>query len=274
MKAKSSVVMKKTLTIFVQTALLFIPGLAFADATGPEISPVSPLSAFYDVAQTYTVTADDADGVAGCELLVSSIYRTPMTYDSVGDRWTVSYTFTTRRSANSIRAVCTDGAGNEVNGPSRIITVAEVPTEETDGSASGTGTPPLEVDVTTWSSDAVVLLSPVLIKTRCPGGEDVNHPCRTVYFLDTLGVRHAFPNEATYFTWYSDWRNIYVVSDDAMTSYPIGRNVRYHPGKRLVKFPSVPVVYAVARHGVAGFDDAHRVGAERLYGFGLGHLGR
>ncbi|KKW44758.1 MAG: hypothetical protein UY95_C0018G0003 [Parcubacteria group bacterium GW2011_GWA2_56_7] len=217
--------MKKTLTIFVQTALLFIPGLAFADATGPEISPVSPLSAFYDVAQTYTVTADDADGVAGCELLVSSIYRTPMTYDSVGDRWTVSYTFTTRRSANSIRAVCTDGAGNEVNGPSRIITVAEVPTEETDGSASGTGTPPLEVDVTTWSSDAVVLLSPVLIKTRCPGGEDVNHPCRTVYFLDTLGVRHAFPNEATYFTWYSDWRNIYVVSDDAMTSYPIGEPV-------------------------------------------------
>lgn len=236
------------------SALLFSPAShAFAEGselTGPVVGIVSPLSAVYTVPTLFSVTADDVDGVASCTLLVSSVYETPMNYNNVNGKWDVTYTFTTYRSANSIRAVCQDTYGNETKGPSKIISVAEAPITVPDGQGSEVISVPAEVDATTWSETQVIAESPVLIKTVCPGGEDFTHPCRTVYFLDRIGDRHAFPNEKAYFTWYDSFENIHLVTNAMMASFSIGPNVTYHPATKMVKFPTLGQVYTVAQYGI------------------------
>lgn len=239
--------------LFLSALLLSPASIAFAEGsefTGPVVGVVTPLSAVYTVPQKFYVTADDVDGVASCTLLVSSVYEAPMNFDSMDGGWNVTYTFTTVRSANSIRAVCTDSYGNETKGPSKIISVAEAPISVPDGEGSEVISVPAEVDATTWSETQVIAESPVLIKTVCPGGEDFTHPCRTVYFLDRVGDRHAFPNEKAYFTWYDSFENIHVITNAMMASFSIGPNVTYHPGTKMVKFPTLNNVYAVAQYGV------------------------
>jgi len=224
-----------------------------ADTTGPEVSTVSPLSAVYTVPQTYSVTATDPSGVTACTLIVSSIYETEMTYNEESDLWEVEYTFNTERSANSIRARCTDALGNETTGDSKIISVEDAPIATS------------EVDATEWTAGELTAASPVLIKLVCPGGEEITHPCRTVYFLDNEGLRHAFPNEKVYFTWYDDYSDLHLVSDDVMSSFSLGRNITYHPGTKLVKYQTVRTVYAVERYSLLRPIASEEVAIE-LYG--------
>ncbi len=252
--------MKKS--IFVLAALVVLAPFTFgknAWAAGPMVGAVAPLTATYTVPQQFYVTASDSAGVVFCTLVISSIYETPMTLNVALNRYEATYTFTTERTANSIRAKCTNGAGDVTTGPAKIVSVSEVVLTPTDGSAS------VEVDATDWTRDAVIAVSPVLIKTPCPGGEDFTHPCRTVYFLDKWGGRHAFPNEKVYFTWYNDWSNIHVISSTMMASYTLGPNVVYKPGVKMVKFPSLNTVYAVARYGILRPIDSEAV-ASALYG--------
>ncbi len=241
--------MKRLIFLFFLLFLVPFSALA-ADTAGPTVGSVAPLSAVYNVPQTFYVTATDPSGVASCTLVVSSIYQTLMVYNAAHTRWEVSYTFTTIRSANSIRAVCTDTLGNKTTGKGRVIPVTESPIIVPDGSSETTSTGSAEIDATGWDREAIVAASPVLIKTACPGGEDFTHPCRTVYFLDAYGKRHAFTHEKAYFSWYSDWSNIHIVSQAHMVAFPLGNNVRYKPGVKLVKFPSVNTVYAVSRGGL------------------------
>jgi hypothetical protein len=234
---------------FVAFAMIFafIPIAHGADMV---IGEVSPLTAQYFIPQMYYASASDADGIASCELVVSTIYRTPMTYNLSLSRWEVEYTFDTERTANSIRMSCEDDLGNSMLGPTKLIEVSHVPLGSTDGDSTSQPTPEAEIDATAWSRQQVVDVSPVLIKTVCPGREEVSHPCRTVYFLDNDGYRHAFPNEKTYFTWYESFNGIHLVADSTMASFSLAGNVRYHPGTRMIKFPSVNTVYAVSRFGI------------------------
>ncbi len=43
---------------------------------------------------------------------------------------------------------------------------------------------------------------------------------------------------------------IHLVTDSNMASYSLGGNVRYRPGSKMIKFPSVDTVYAVQRYGI------------------------
>jgi hypothetical protein len=223
--------------VFCALFSLIHPAIA-ADTTGPVVSVVSPLEAVYNVPQTFFATATDASGVASCVLVISSIYDTPMTLNTTTGVWQATYTFTTERSANSIRAVCEDELSNSTSGKSRIVSVLDAPIETS------------ETDATDWERAEVIAASPVLIKTVCPGGEDDSHPCRTVYFLDNDGKRHAFTNEKVYFTWYADYTNLHLVSSTTMSSFTLGKNVTYHPGTKMVKYQTVHTVYVVERHGV------------------------
>lgn len=245
--------------------VVLVPSVSAVDTGPTEISEVSPLTAQYTVPQQFTATASDPDGVASCTLLVSSVHETPMTYNALTDVWEVEYTFITERTANSIRMVCVDHEGNETKGPSRIIEVADAPIDVPDGEGEPDDGEPTTIDATEWTAEEVIEVSPVLIKTVCPGGEDFTHPCRTVYFLDEHGDRHAFPNERAFFTWYDNYDDIHLVTDAVMASYPLGRNVRYHPGVKMVKFQSVPTVYVVGQLG-ALFPIASEDDARDLYG--------
>ncbi len=89
-----------------------------------------------------------------------------------------------------------------------------------------------------------------LVKLACEKNADVNDPCRAVYFYASDEKRHAFPNDRIYFTWYQDFSSVKVVSASFLSSLPLGKNVTYHPGTKLVKFQTVPTVYAVEAKGV------------------------
>ncbi|MEK7620561.1 MAG: hypothetical protein AAB413_04985 [Patescibacteria group bacterium] len=252
-------------------SLLVSPVVA-ADTEGPEISAIEPLVATWNVPQLFYAYVDDPSGVDSCVIVVSSTYEDDMTYNEDEARWEGWWTFTDDRTANSIRANCVDVFGNETTGPARVMRVDGVPSETTDGDATevDSTTETSEVDATDLTHEDLTASSPVLIKTVCPGGEDVNHPCRAVYFLDNEGKRHAFPNEKVYFTWYVDWTNIYLVDDEVMSSFTLGSNVVYHPATRMVKFITSPTVYAVGRYGVLS-PIASEEAAIELYGENWNH---
>lgn len=88
-----------------------------------------------------------------------------------------------------------------------------------------------------------------LIKLSCPANADVNDPCKAVYYVGGDGKRHAFPNDKAYFTWFMDFSQVKTVTSAALAALPLGPNVTYRPGVRLVKFTTVDKVYAV---GVGG----------------------
>lgn len=89
-----------------------------------------------------------------------------------------------------------------------------------------------------------------LLKLPCPATPHAFHPCRAVYYYGSDAKRHAFPNDKIYRTWYADFSGVQTISEAVMGTIPLGANVRYRPGVRLVKLPSVADVYGVERGGI------------------------
>jgi hypothetical protein len=53
----------------------------------------------------------------------------------------------------------------------------------------------------------------------------------TVYYIDSKNVRHPFPNEATYKSWYgNDFSKIVTVDNNFLSQYPLGNNITIRPG--------------------------------------------
>jgi len=72
---------------------------------------------------------------------------------------------------------------------------------------------------------------------------------QSVYFLGADSKRYVFPNEATYFSWYSDFSGVVTVPQSELESYPLGANVTMRAGTKLVKITTDPKVYAVKPNG-------------------------
>jgi len=89
-----------------------------------------------------------------------------------------------------------------------------------------------------------------LLKRTCPVKMAINDPCTAVYYVGTDGKRHAFPNSKVYFTWYPDFSGVKTVSSEALAAIPLGKNVTYKPGVKLVKFVTTSRVYAVEKGSV------------------------
>jgi len=70
-----------------------------------------------------------------------------------------------------------------------------------------------------------------------------------VYYIGGDGKRHAFPSSRIYFTWYADFAGVKTIDATKMASIPLGVNVRYKPGVRMVKFQTMSKVYVVAPGG-------------------------
>jgi hypothetical protein len=87
----------------------------------------------------------------------------------------------------------------------------------------------------------------------------------SVYFIDQDNRRHAFPNEATYFSWFSDFSGIQTISADTLAAIPLGSNVTIRPGTYLVKIQTDPKVYAVEPYGVIRWVSSEAI-ANKLYG--------
>ncbi|MFC1598725.1 beta strand repeat-containing protein [Patescibacteria group bacterium] len=89
------------------------------------------------------------------------------------------------------------------------------------------------------TAQAVSLTSGDLIKASLPA----------VYYYGADGSRYVFPNEKTYMTWYSDFSSVVTVTDDELAAIPIGGNVTYRPGIKMLKIQTDPKAYAVEQNG-------------------------
>ena len=206
------------------------------DTTPPSVGIIQQTVAVVNTATTLSASVSDNVGIASCSLYVNGVLQGSMNISSgIASR---AYTFAGTGSATAY-ATCMDAAGNSTTGSVRSIAVT-----------SGT------VGYPTSGS---------LIKNACPANADVNHPCKAVYFVGNDGKRHAFPNEKVYFTWYSDFNAVTTVADSVMASFPLGNNVTYRPGVKMVKFTTVPKVYAVTRYGVLRWVSTQSL-AGSLYG--------
>jgi len=87
----------------------------------------------------------------------------------------------------------------------------------------------------------------------------------SVYYLGADGKRYVFPNEQTYFSWYSDFSGVVTIPQSELESYPLGANVTIRPGTKLVKITTDPKVYAVEPNGKLLWVPSEAV-ASTLYG--------
>jgi hypothetical protein len=87
----------------------------------------------------------------------------------------------------------------------------------------------------------------------------------TVYYVGADGERHPFPDEKVYFSWFTDFSGVKMVSADVLSDISLGRMVRVRPGTWLIKIQSDPKVYAVEPGGIRRWVKSETV-AESLYG--------
>lgn len=71
-----------------------------------------------------------------------------------------------------------------------------------------------------------------------------------VYYMGADGFRYVFPNDKTYFTWYTNFDSVKFLSDADLAKIQMGGNVTYKPGSKMIKINSDPEVYFVTNGGV------------------------
>jgi len=86
-----------------------------------------------------------------------------------------------------------------------------------------------------------------------------------VYYLAADGKRYVFPNEKTYRSWFTGFPTIRTITAEEMAAIPLGGNVTYRPGVRMVKIQTDPSIYAVSKGGVLRHMGSESV-AIALYG--------
>jgi hypothetical protein len=138
------------------------------------------------------------------------------------------------------------------------------------GGAGGTGLltlfnfTNLPTPITTETNLPLTFTANSLVKLA-DDGSSATQQDSAVYYYGKDGRRHAFPNDKLYFTWYSDFSQVQVISATELTRMPLGQNVTYRPGVRMVKFTTLNRVYAVDAGGLLRWVKTEDV-ASALYG--------
>lgn len=190
-----------------------------ADTRAPSITNVA-ISNVTDTSVVITWTTDEA-GTSIVDYGTSTAYGSIISDATFTTAHTVVLTGLTAETTYHFRVTSADANNNSSSSNDQAITTNKTP----------------------------LPTSGRLIKTACPADAAVDHPCRAIYYHGTDGARHAFPNERIYSTWYADFSTVVTVTDAEMAALPLGANVHYRPGVRMVKFQTLPKVYAVSRGG-------------------------
>lgn len=104
----------------------------------------------------------------------------------------------------------------------------------------------------------------MLVKLPDDGNPD-SQMDSTVYSVGADGYRHAFPDANVFNSWYANSDDVVILSYYRLSQIPLGSNVTFKPGARLVKFQSSAKVYAVDRFGVLRWVAGEDI-ASQLYG--------
>ena len=163
--------------------------------------------------------------------------------DGATDTFTLSYT-----SASS--QASTGGGGIGGGGSIPISTTYQVSVQSNQG------------NLTNLTNVGVAVHN--LIKLPNDGNASTQYDS-AVYYVGSDGKRHAFPNDKVYFTWYSNFDGVQIVNQTQLASIPLGANVTYKPGFKMVKFTTDPKVYVVAKGGALRWVKTEAAAIE-LYG--------
>ena len=120
--------------------------------------------------------------------------------------------------------------------------------------------------VSTLSLVIAPLASQAATTTAFGTGDLIKGSGDTVYYFATNGKRFVFPNSKTYFTWYKDFSTVKTIPDGILSTIPLGGNVTYRPGVKMVKITTDPSVYVVDQGGVLRHVGSEQL-AETLYTF-------
>lgn len=86
-----------------------------------------------------------------------------------------------------------------------------------------------------------------------------------VYYMGADGFRYVFPNDKTYFTWYSNFDSVKFLTDAELAAIQMGGNVTYKGGVKMIKINTDPKVYFVTDGGTLR-PIADEAAASALYG--------
>jgi hypothetical protein len=175
------------------------------------------------------------------------------------DEW--HYACAAHLNETTTNAATAVGYANSQQATATAVLTVEVapapamPGESYDPEAERASSPTIDADKDLASASGVCVPGS-LIKSRF---------LQSVFYCARDGRRYVFPNEKTYFTWFPDFTGVKTVSDSFLAQIPIGGNVTYRPGVRMLKLQSDPRVYAVSHGGVLRWVETEAV-ARALYG--------
>lgn len=113
---------------------------------------------------------------------------------------------------------------------------------------------------------AILLIAPFsAIRAAAVPGDLIKASGPDVYYFGPDSKRYVFPNEKTYFTWYADFSGVRTISDVELATYPLGGNVTYRPGLKMLKIMTDPRVYAVDAHSTLRHVESESLAGD-LYG--------
>ncbi|HEX9664761.1 MAG TPA: hypothetical protein VGA49_02960, partial [Patescibacteria group bacterium] len=96
-------------------------------------------------------------------------------------------------------------------------------------------------------------------QTTIAAGDLITAPgTQAVYYYDGTN-RWVFTNDKNYWTWYKDFLSVKEITDLELGDIPIGGNVVYQAGRRMVKITTDPKTYLVGENGML-----HHVTSEQL----------
>ena len=190
-----------------------------SSSNAPDVSSVTPSTALKDYTVTFSSRVSDNKSVSSCDLYVDGSRSKSMTLKTDLAYATEKFTAT---GTHELYARCEDADGNKTSGTTTTVTVSSTSSSVTPGN---------------------------IIKIGCEGNVYVNDPCTAVYYYGYDGLRHAFPNEAAFKSWFTDFGDLVTLSSSAMANITLGRNVTFRPGTSLIKF-STNTVYAVSYGGI------------------------
>ncbi|MBD3360103.1 MAG: hypothetical protein GF365_05365 [Candidatus Buchananbacteria bacterium] len=110
----------------------------------------------------------------------------------------------------------------------------------------------------------LVFLPAVYAADLAPG-DLIKASSSAVYYYGVDAKRYVFPDLKTYETWYANFSEVKEITDEELAAIPIGGNVTFRPGTKMVKINTDPKVYAVSQDGTLRWVTTEAI-AECLYG--------
>jgi hypothetical protein len=174
-------------------------------------------------------------------------------YTDVADALDVTSTTATATYVSPTVVAASSGGGGGGSGSSAIV-----PAAVTAAAPS--------VNVTAQLANLTAIGQAVNNLVKLPDdGNPATQEDSAVYYIGADGARHAFPNAQAYFTWYPNFNTVTVIAAADLATISLGQNVTYQPGEKMVKFVTLPNVYAVDVGGVLRWVKSEQIATE-LYG--------